>query len=527
VLVDEISMRKRNSVTVFRSPLAALAAIVVFALTASVAPAQTPLRVDRARVGIVPGASATVTVSGVTGALTVAPSFDGVAAVYDAPTHRLLLTGRAPGSGTLALSDAGGNVATIAVLVAPPAGALPADVDVELAGTVSAPFVAARIRNAIERSAARAPGTGLDVHGVTLPATLAPGDRLEAEAGVSLDGRGTYVDVSGRVGVHVHVDPEPPLEPAVLLYSDDPEYVGAQQDGVLLHATIDPQSPARLFAYHVADGAPRRVSLVLRSAVAAHVQVLGTIGGPSPGFSFVGQQSSARFLAARASQESAIVSVTAGAPYEIPLGLQQPGDLIEAILDLRVLDGGTLDVDLVTAGAGAPLPSLDQPELPGDSHGRRGAFALANLPPIDLTFSTGGDDPPPVAVGDAELPNLRSGGRPLAGDYGVLQPLLLHLTNPSQQPQDVYLYELTSGSGGATTTIWFDADAAATTVACVDDAVQPHLVKSFTLAGGETRTVTGTYMTDGASSYPIRLGLRAAAPLPAAPGGCAPAPQSP
>jgi hypothetical protein len=520
-------MRKRNSVNVSRSTIGALAAIVVFALTASAVPAQTLLRVDRSRVGIVPGTSTTVNVTGVSGALTVAPSFDGVDAIYDAPTHRLLLTGRAPGSGTLALSDAGGNAATIAVLVAPAAGVLPADVNIEVAGTVSAPFVAARIRNAIERDAARAPGTGLDVHGVTLPATLAPGDRLEAQAGVSLDGRGTYVDVSGRVGIHVHVDPEPPLEPAVLLYSDDPEYVGAQQNGVLLHATIDPQTPARLFAYHVADGAPRRVSLVLRSGTAAHVQVLGTIGGPSPAFSFVGQQSSARFLAAHASQESTIVSVPAGAPYEIPLGVQQAGDLLEAILDLRVLDGGTLDVDLVTAGVDAPLPPLDQPELLDDSHGRRGAFGLANLLPIDLTLSAGNDDPAPVAVGDAELPNLRPGGRPLGGDYGVLHPLLLHLSNPAPQPQDVYLYELTSGSGGATTTIWFDADAAATMVPCVDDAVQPHLVKSFTLAAGETRTVTGTYMTDGASSYPIRLGLSATAPLPVAPGGCAPAPRSP
>ena len=45
---------------------------------------------------------------------------------------------------------------------------------------------------------------------------------------------------------------------------------------------------------------------------------------------------------------AAIVPVAAGVPYEIPLGLQQPGDLLEAIADLHVIDGGPVDVALVT-----------------------------------------------------------------------------------------------------------------------------------------------------------------------------------
>jgi len=362
------------------------------------------------------------------------------------------------------------------------------------------------------------------VHGVSIPAALAPGDTLEAQAGVTLEGHGVFVDVSARTNIHVHVDVLPALDPAVLFYSDDPEYIGAALSGVLFHGTIDARTPARLFVYHVADGAPRHMSLLLRSAAVAHVQVLGTISGASPAFTYIGQQSSARFLGARASGESAIVALAPGVPYEIPLGTMQPGDLIEAVAGLRAVDGGPVDLAVVTSPLDAPLPAFDGPELPGDSHGRRGVFALTNVAPIDVSFTSGAPDPAPVSVGDAELPNQRSGGRPLGGDYGVVRPLALHLTNASAAPLDVYLYELTSGAGGATATLWFAGDPAATLVPCIDDPAQPHFVKAFVLAAGETRLVSGTFMTDGASSYPIRFGLSATVPLAVPPGGCAPAP---
>jgi hypothetical protein len=89
---------------------------------------------------------------------------------------------------------------------------------------------------------------------VTIPATLGPGDKLEAQAGVTLNGHGTYVDVSARTNLHVHVDPVPSLDPAVLFYGDDPEYVAAALSGVLVHGTIDANSPARVFSF-MTDGA--------------------------------------------------------------------------------------------------------------------------------------------------------------------------------------------------------------------------------------------------------------------------------
>jgi len=284
-------------------------------------------------------------------------------------------------------------------------------------------------------------------------------------------------------------------------------------------------TPARAFVYHVADGAARRFSLVLRSPTLAHVQLLGSIVGPSPAYTYVGQQSSARFLLARASQESVIVTLAAGVPYELPLGTLNPGDLVEAIEDLRVLDGGPVALAVVArSDPSAPLPAIDGPELADDTHGRRGTFALTSIPPIELAFAFGSTEPAPVQVGDLALPNLRAGGRPLSGDYGIVRPLALHLSNPTPNAQNVYLYELTNGSAGATATFWFAGDPAATLVPCVDDANQPHLIATFALAVGEMRTVRGTFMTDGASSYPLRLGLTATPPSPVAGGGCTAAP---
>jgi hypothetical protein len=522
-------VRNRNCVTVptfWDGAVAAGVALVLIASAGSAAAQTTAIQVDRARAGIPLGSSMTINVSGTIGPLNVQPSFDGIDGSYDPLTHRLLLTGRAPGSGTVTLTDRNGNTASITVLVALPAGSIPSDIDVALAGTVTQSFVAARIRDAVERALVRQPGTGLDVHGVTIPATLSPGDKLEAQAGISIDGRGAYVDVSGRTNLHVHVDPLGNLDPAVLFYSDDPEYLSGTLSGVLIHGTVDAAAPVRIFAYHVADGAPRRMSLVLHTAVPSHVQMLGTISGASPAFTYIGQQSSARFLAARASGQSAILTVAANLPYEIPFGPMQPGDLIEAIEDLRVIDGGPVDVAIVTRPGAAPLPAFDGPELAGDSHGRRGVFALTGVAPLDLTFTGGIPEPAPVSVGDGTLSNERPDGRPLGGDYGVVRPLVLHLANPGQTPLNVYLYELTSGAGGATATLWFTGDAAATLIPCIDDSAQPHLIKAFALAAGETRTVTGAFMTDGAASYPIRFGLSATAPLPVAPGGCAPTPPS-
>ena len=210
----------------------------------------------------------------------------------------------------------------------------------------------------------------------------------------------------------------------------------------------------------------------------------------------------------RASQESFVAPLLPATPYLLPLGAgaMLPGTLINAIYDLRVLDGAPVNVLVVAASNGVdPATLLSQPEHSTDAHYRRGEFSLANVPPLALSYTAGAPDPPPFAVGvryyangQPAFPNLRPGDvavagqrAPLAGDYGVLRNVTLQFANPTPSPQNVYFYEQPGATGGGvTTTMWFTGDAAPTQVRCVSDPSQRYLVKGFGLAPGQTLNVT-------------------------------------
>jgi hypothetical protein len=498
------------------SPSASASPVASPSPSASPTPLAIPIVVDHPRVGIVPGTTAIVFVSGGTGTITVSPSSPNVDVRYDPISRRLTLAGRVPGTTTVTLTDTAGDTATVDVLVAAPAGVVPSDVSVELGGTVSPQFAATKIAAAIAAVAQLRPGTHVDVHDATPGATLRPGDTLEATAHVRIDGAGNFVDVTGTTSVHLRVDTLPEIDPQILFYSDDPEKLLAGTDGVLYRATLDAAKPARTYFYHVAYGSTHRVFLALRATGAdAHVQILGYAAGPSNAFAYVGHVATVKYLLARQAQESSIVSVTADAPYVQQLGAQQlqPGELVAGALDLRVLDGGPVDVDVIsTAPDGDPTSFFGAPELPTDGHGRRGEFDLTTVPPLALAYAVGAPDPDPFEIGSPTIANLRPDGRPLGGDYGVLRNVSLQLSNPSATPASIYFYELPSG-GSATTTIWFTGDPKPTEIPCVVRQNR-YQISQYDLAPGETRVVTGEYMTDGASSFPLLFGLTGTPPSP-------------
>ncbi len=515
-----------------------------------------PIHVDRSRVGVVPGATVVVHVSGGTGPLTVSPSFSGADADYDPIARTLTITGRTNGRGTITIADTSGDSATVNVLVGPPAGVVPNDVTLSLANTASPQFVSGRLADAIAQVAQLRPGATAGVNATHLlqendaqyagGAPLGPlhaGDMAIVSASVTLHGNDQSVDVSGTTTAHIAVASLPQLDPIVLFYSDDPETLGALDDGVLFHGTIDVTRPARVYAYHVDGAGPRRqLYLALAPTTgASQVQVLGAAAGPSDAFPYVGHVSTLRYMLEHASQESFVATVAPGAPYLLPLGAgpMLPAQLDAAIYDVRVLDGPGVDVSVVAASSGVdPAQFLGQPEHPSDGHYRRGEFALTNVPPIALTFAAGGPEPQPFAVGvryfangQPAFPNLRAadvaaaGQRaPLAGDYGVLRNVALQLSNPTATPQNVYLYEQPGANGGVTTTMWFTGDPAPTQVKCVSDPSQRYLVKGWGLAPGQTLSVTGQYMTDGTSFYPLMFGLTSTQPQDAPNNGCGPKP---
>ncbi len=334
-------------------------------------------------------------------------------------------------------------------------------------------------------------------------------------------------------------------EPRLLLYSDDPEYVS--QDGLLFRAAaaLDASTPARVYLYHVLQDPGQRLALIVESGgTGSQVWWLGGAAAGDAKPVYVGHRATVEYLRARKAQASSTAAVAPGAPLVIPVvpsavlaaNAASPGSgslsaaasadgalpgrpLVQAIYDLRVLSGDPVRVSVVAVHAGADPLAAAARALPSDGYRRRGEFSLAGVAPVRLRFTVG--DPcdadhacAPFSAGMASFAELH-GGRPLGGEYGVLRPVELTMANPTSAPRDVFLYEQ-AGTAGVTTTLAFDGDDAPTEVPCLADLDGHYLVKRFSLGPGERRVVTGAFLTDGGSHFPLELGLTAIPPaLPA------------
>ena len=490
-----------------------------------------PLVLGKTNVQLNAGAVAAIPISGGVPPLAASVSAPVVRAQIDPAGTTLSLRGISNGTAMLTLTDATGASVTASVLVGPNASFVPSDVNVALTGDPTAEFVTTQIRAAIVRAARPLPGASLAVGDTTLPATFAPGARIDAPVRIHTDGANRYVDVDGFSNVHVSVAPATPIVPTVLLYSDDPENVRA--DGVLFRGLLTAQAPVRLYYYHQSATPQRQIAIVLDAPTGtASVTVVGRGAGPNAAVMFVGQSATFRYLDDRARGAGVALDVPVGAPLEIFTGDKAlgSGDLVAGALDFSISNGDPVRVTVLSLSPGADLQALlGGAELPSDGRGRRGEYDLATPLPLSLAYSVGGAEPPPVVVGSTALTNLRSGGRALAGEYGIVRPVNLSLTNPTAAPAVVYLYELPIGYP-VTTTIAFDGDPAPMRLQCAKNRNR-YLVRAFTVPASGTANVTGSYMTDGGSTYPLTFGLSATPPslLPATmteADGCYPKPNS-
>jgi hypothetical protein len=233
-------------------------------------------------------------------------------------------------------------------------------------------------------------------------------------------------------------------------------------------------------------------------------------------------------LRERRRRESVVATIAPGRPFVLPLqGDMHVRDLIAAAYDITVLDGGAIDVEVVSTAHGIdPLSVADDPEAPADRSRRKGEFALAAIRPIGLELRIGSpDEEPSIDIGlgsvegTPEFPNLRAGPRFFPGDYGIVRPVRLHLVNVTDTQQTAFLYEVALNRA-LTSTFWFDGDVNPTEVPMVTDPNQRYLVRAFPLAPNEDRTVTGEYMTDGGSNYTAEYGLTADTPQTPPPWNC-------
>lgn len=513
--------------------------------TPSAAPTATPLPLGALR--IVPvkpqlnvGMCARLIVSG--GLPPYAPSVAaGNVAAGAQPDGTILVVALRNGTDTVTVGDANGRSASVPVLVAPDAGVLPATVALRLSGGVTADFEAAALTSELARRSHLQPGArAVPIAGGILPSNLAVGAPWTGTVAVALSGRDRWRDVNGTLPVTIELVALPPLDPARLFYSDDPEKVLGAQAGVLFRTTLSPDVPtARVFAYHEFEQGARRLYVLLRSAPTSHVQILG--GGAGPSFTtYTGHTLTVRYLLARSAQQSVIATLDAD-PVVLEVGnAGEAQQLLTGLYDLRLIDGGPVEV-VVVAGFDSGDPGVvtlvdAPPTAPPDKdqHDRSGVYPLDAVAPIALSASI---LDPKYRLATANGMSVRVGGwavppivgkRYLGGDYGVVRPFRITLTNATAAPGAIYLYVAPS-QAGSTTTILFDGNPPQVVLAaplCLQGAPNApaldtkYVLKTFIVPptqGGAPMVITGQFMTDGGSSYPAELGLALDPPLPLPP----------
>jgi hypothetical protein len=418
------------------------------------------------------------------------------------------------------VTDGSGNFGRIAVAVLPFAGVIPASVNVNLAGSPSANYAFISIRDAVRQAVRSAPGTsavvGVDASVIAQPVSA----HTTLDLPVRIAGP-NYAEVNGTVHVVISVDPRlNRIEPVTLLYSDDPETVPSA--GLLFRSStpIDASHPARLFSYHAAGQSGQDLYLVLRTkGQASHVQLMGAAVGPSGDAVCVGHEAGVDYLQRRLTGEGAVVDATSASPGVIRLSARTmpAGTTVTAIYDIAVTAGDPIDVSIVAVLNGAdPRAYLDAPEARSDGIGRRGEYDLRAVHPLALSYTAGGGDVS-VRVADAsatpadDVVPLRSGGVPLKGHYGVIRPIVFTLTNPTDSPQQVYLYE-SPLDGTDTATLWFAGEQSPVEVTRMTDTASKYLLRTFSLQPRQTMSAQALFISEGGSYYPAQLGLTSTAP---------------
>jgi hypothetical protein len=367
----------------------------------------------------------------------------------------------------------------------------------------------------LSRAARLQPGASLVPIAQTLmPSALTLGGQWSGTIPVALFGANRWRDVSGNVALQLNYVNLAPLEPTELFFSDDPEEVKPTQTGVLFRQEVQPKTAVRVYEYSQLDSPGQLVYLILHSQGRSHVQLLGDMAGPGY-YDAAGHKATLRYLMARRSQRSIVSEVSADSPLFIPIGgpATDVPRVVTAIYDIGLLDGDPIDVLIAAAHIGDDLSSLPSANVTPafeDTHERFGVYPLDAEPPIMLSASIGmlfaaPPDGMSVRVGSWAVPPI-NGKRYLIGDFGIVRPLRLTLTNVTARPAQVYLYE-SPPPNGATATLLFDDMPAPIELPCL----QPpgdYLIRAFTVPpGGSPLEVTGTFMTDGGSEYPTVLGL--------------------
>jgi hypothetical protein len=394
-----------------------------------------------------------------------------------------------------------------AAQAAPPAaGVIPANLALRVTGSpADGAFLYAQMCAALERAIRPTLQPGASIHfGSVVPwplLPLAPGFRIAATVGVTLDGGNDSEPVEGFTQVVIENDAVAPVTPSVLFLSDDPEYL--LSEGLVFGGRVDTGRAVRLYYYHSDTGIPRDLDVVLTASVPSRVQITESAAGPDLDAMSVGHTVSKELPLFEAQNESVIVDLTPGVPFIVRHDLIFADEVVAGALDVHPLGGGPVQLSVVSSLAGGHAQTyLAGPRLPYDGHNRHGVFSLDGYGELASTFTVGGPD---VAVkyGLTSPPNVdpADSGRDV-GAYGVVHRITFKLVNPTDAPHLVYLYEKPLGGSVRST---FFVDGLEREVGCAR-VEQPYWFMTYVLPPHSVSASTTRTMTDGGSSYPVEFG---------------------
>lgn len=500
------------------------------AVTASPSPAiaATPLAVAPWLLGLHPGQSAALTVSGGVPPYVLTLSAPLATAVASGHAGFAVIAGAQPGEAVMTVTDAAGAAVPVPLRIALDAAAVPPAVQLAVTGDpVDPAWLDGVAQRAVRGATAFAPGVAPSALQLALPplpaSALSPGGLAAVPASVTVPGDAAHFAVTRAIDLDVQNVAVSPFSPAYLLYDDDPEKVDGF--GLLYARTIAPQTPVRLYYYHQDVAAPRNLYVVLRAVTPgdpAEVQAIDASAGPNIDVMSVGHAVTRDFLEEKPANEGLVVTAGAAPAVLNAFTPMAPIDGAAGSIGLRVLSGGSVEVAVVAVPPDVTSPAaiagyLAGPALPGDGHHRTGVFVEPDAYAArTVAYTVGGPDA--TTIYGATMPPSADPSKDWHdyGDYGVLRTLTFDLANPTASRATLYLFEQPMG-GVVRSSFLIDGVQPPVQVGCVRVSVPYQVGAPIELAPGASRQLVVQTMTDGGSNYPLEVGVTATPPQPAAP----------
>ncbi|MBC5809572.1 MAG: pilus assembly protein N-terminal domain-containing protein [Candidatus Eremiobacteraeota bacterium] len=470
-------------------------------------PTQPPIIVDPAGAALSPGATQTLRVMQVIGAIAVSSADPAIAdATVDQTLRTLTIFGRSVGRTVVTVRDDRGLTRDVAVRVAFPAGSIADAATVRISGEpASQAFVREQALSAAAKRAVLRPGAAIltTADSISVPRPLGVDNVVTVDVPIIIQGGDTYLTVQGTTHVRVENVAVPRVRPSKLLVSDYPETL--RENGVLFTADITRGAAQRFLYYHFNPAGQPGRRIVLKaenlSSQPAIVQYIAGAAGPGVNEMEVGHLSTQRFLVRQVQNEGTVVVLPPNSTTTIVDQRLPARNVVSGLMQLNEVEGAPLHLTLIAQNEGDPVdgPVVASALLTGDHPHARGIYSIPEFF-FDYSYNTDGPDLE-VPIGQIPLPNLVQ-GQALAGDYGVLQQVTVRMSN--YDPRNAHNVALYANPRGGRATGTFIVDG----VLVQAHAMAPfghYKLRQYTLPpGGFVRTVIVT-MPEGGSSYPLRL----------------------